>query len=98
MIKDQITKEKVEDYLKKTEDALTKITIAVPERSHYRKIAEDFMVMANSYFSDAKHFFESENYINAFACVNYAHGWLDAGARMGLFDVDLDDVLFTLAE
>lgn len=98
MLKDQITKEKIEGYLKKTQDALAKIKIAAPERSHYRKIAEDFLVMANSYFSDAKHFFESENYINAFACVNYAHGWLDAGARMGLFDVESDDVLFTLAE
>jgi hypothetical protein len=98
MLKDQITKEKIEDYLKKTEDALDKIKIAAPERAHLRKIAEDFLVMANSYYSDAKHFFESENYLNAFACVNYAHGWLDAGARMGLFDVGSDDVLFTLAE
>ena len=98
MLKDQITKEKIEDYLKKTQDALAKIKIASPERSHFRKIADDFLVMANSYFSDAKHFFESENYINAFACVNYSHGWLDAGARMGLFDVDSDDVLFNLAE
>jgi len=36
--------------------------------------------------------------VNAFACLNYAHGWLDAGARLGLFDVDGDNVLFTVDE
>jgi len=24
----------------------------------------------------------------AFASVNYAHGWLDAGARLGFWDID----------
>ena len=41
---------------------------------------------------------EKGDLVNAFASVNYAHGWLDAGARLGLFDVGLDDKLFTLAE
>ncbi len=36
--------------------------------------------------------------MNAFAAVNYAHGWLDAGARLGVFDVGADDRLFTLLE
>lgn len=54
--------------------------------------------MAKAYFEDAKHFFDEEDYVNAFACVNYAHGWLDAGARLGLFDVGEDDELFTLYE
>ena len=64
----------------------------------HRKQAENFLEMAQSYFSDANHFYEEGDYVNAFACVNYAHGWLDAGARFGLFDVDSDDRLFTLAE
>ena len=93
-----ISKEKIEDYLGKTERALSKVKIAAPERSHARKIAEDFFNMASSYFSDAKHFFENGKYVDAFACVNYAHGWLDAGARLGLFDVGCDDELFTLSE
>jgi hypothetical protein len=95
---DKITKEKLEDYLSKTQRALDKLKVVAPERSHSRKIAEDFLTMANSYFSDAKHFFEKGEYVDAFACVNYSHGWLDAGARLGLFDVGSDDFLFTLAE
>jgi len=54
--------------------------------------------MAQAYYNDARHFYDKGDYINAFACVNYAHGWLDAGARLGIFDVDGDDKLFTLAE
>jgi hypothetical protein len=54
--------------------------------------------MAEAYFKDANHFFAEGDFVNAFACVNYAHGWLDAGARLGLFDVGRDDVLFTLSE
>ena len=91
-------REKCQKDLGTTGRALEKVRIAVPPRSHYRKAAEDFLGMARSYFSDAKHFLEKDDLVNAFACVNYAHGWLDAGARLGLFDVGLDDKLFTLAE
>lgn len=52
--------------------------------------------MAKAYYSDALHFYENDDYVSAFACVNYAHAWLDAGARIGLFDVGTDDNLFTL--
>jgi hypothetical protein len=54
--------------------------------------------MATSYYSDALHFRSVGDFINAFASVNYAHGWLDCGARIGLFDVGEDDKLFTLYE
>jgi len=47
---------------------------------------------------DARSFAREGNYVNAYGAVNYAHGWIDAGARLGLFDVDEDDSLFTLAE
>lgn len=93
-----ISKEKLVDYLGKTERALAEVKLTAPERSHAKKIAEDFLNMASSYFSDAKHFFEKGEYVDAFACVNYAHGWLDAGVRFGLFDVGCDDELFTLSE
>lgn len=52
--------------------------------------------MAESYYADAKHFYEKGKYVDAFACVNYAHGWLDAGVRFGIFDGGGDDKLFTL--
>src|SRR2546427_2825694 len=54
--------------------------------------------MARAYLEDATHFRERGELEKALANVNYAHGWLDAGARVGLFDVGGDDQLFTLSE
>jgi hypothetical protein len=95
---DTITIERVEKYITLTSDALTKLRIAAPDRSFNKKLAEDFLTMARSYFEDAKEFARKGDLTNAFACVNYAHGWLDSGARIGLFDVGGDDQLFTLYE
>jgi len=93
-----VEKEKVREYIKKTEKALNKIEMVQPERSHFKGLAEDFLEMVDAYYRDSKHFYEKGDYVNAFACINYAHGWLDAGARLGLFDTGGDDQLFTLAE
>jgi hypothetical protein len=95
---EELTQETVLKDLDLTERAIAKAKIIAPRKSYAYRIAEDFMTMATSYFKDAKHFYEHGKYVNAFACVNYAHGWLDAGARLGVFDVDEDSRLFTLAE
>jgi hypothetical protein len=92
----ELTDAKIEKYLDITARALAKVKVAPPKPSHLHDIAEDFLGMATSYHKDAKHFAAAGDYVNAFACVNYAHGWLDAGARLGLWDVGGDDVLFTL--
>jgi len=91
-------KAKTEKDIGTTKRALDKLKIIAPARSHLRKMAEDCLSMARAYYNDARHFYEKGDYVNAFACVNYAHGWLDAGARLGIFDVGGDDKLFTLAE
>ena len=39
-----------------TERALAKAKTAPPEKSHLRKVAEDFLSMARAYYDDAKHF------------------------------------------
>ena len=98
MERSEITREHLSSYLEKTRTALGKVRIAAPEPSHHRKLADDFLGMAKAYFDDANHFLENGDLVNAFACVNYSHGWLDAGARLGLFDVGRDDKLFTLSE
>jgi len=95
---DTISEERIDKYLEITKKALEKLRIAAPEKSYGRRLADDFLEMAASYYNDAKHFRESGDLVTAFAAVNYAHGWLDCGARIGLFDVGGDDVLFTLFE
>jgi hypothetical protein len=92
-----LTAEHVEDYLERTAAALKKLRVVTPTRSHLDVVASDFLEMAESYHSDGWHFYRQGDLVSAFACVSYAHGWLDAGARLGLWDVDEDDQLFTLA-
>lgn len=95
---DKITSDKLSKYFDVTGRALKKVKIIkkTPHELNWEKAAEDFLNMAKCYYDDAKHFEKKGDIVNAFACLNYAHGWLDAGARLGLFDVDGDDVLFTV--
>ncbi len=94
MIK-EVTQEKLAKYFDVTSRALKKVKI--PELSpEDRKKAEDFLDMAKRYFEDAKHFKDKGDWVTAFAALNYAHGWLDAGARIGLFDAGHDSELFTV--
>ena len=83
----EITEEKLDKYLSVTEKALAVVKINVPKTSELYKTASDFLDMATRYFNDAKHFKEKDDYVSAFAAVNYAHAWLDAGARMKIFDI-----------
>ncbi len=77
---------RLDKYFDITGRALEKVRNADKDRERIRD-ASDFLDMASRYFSDAKHFREKDNYVLALAAVNYAHAWLDAGARIGLFKV-----------
>ena len=91
-----ITEEKLTKYFDVTSRALKKAKIAKPGKIEWQKAAEDFLDMAKRYYEDAKHFRDKGDVVTAFAALNYAHGWLDAGARLGLFDVGHDSELFTV--
>lgn len=93
---DKITDEKLDKYFDVTNRAINKVKLVDSVKIDAKKMAEDFLDMAKRYFSDAKYFRDKKDYVNAFAALNYAHGWLDAGVRIGLFDVDFDNELFTV--
>ncbi|MDO8642579.1 MAG: DUF357 domain-containing protein [Candidatus Woesearchaeota archaeon] len=88
----QITNERLEKYVRITGEALAKAK-AAPQLK--KAEAADVLDMAQRYYDDALHFKQKGEIVNAFACLNYAHGWLDAGARLGLFKVN-DSRLFTV--
>jgi len=89
----EVTDEKLQKYFKITEEALRKLEIAVHEKSLLHAVAKDFLTMARSYFEDAKYYYEKGDYVTAFAALNYAHGFIDAGVRLGVFKGE-DDRLF----
>lgn len=96
MAHDRITQEKLDKYFEVTGEALSKVSIAEECVVDWKKAAEDFLDMAKRYYSDAGYFREKGDVVNAFAALSYSHGWLDAGARLGLFDVRHDSRLFTV--
>jgi len=91
----EITDEKLEKYFDITGRALKKAEENISKDDSKKDSAIEFLDMAKRYFNDAKYFKEKDDYVNAFAALSYAHGWLDAGARIKLFDVH-DSKLFTV--
>ncbi len=92
-MEDKITKEKLEKYFKLTSKALEKAKQSIiPGKEDY---AKEIIEMVSNYLSDAKHFEEKGDLVNAFAALNYAHGWLDSGVRLDVFETK-DDKLFTV--
>jgi uncharacterized protein len=88
-----VTRKKLDAYFAITKEALDKAKRALDNSR--KESADDFLDMAQRYFDDAFYFMEKGEWVTAFAALNYAHGWLDAGARIGLFQVK-DSRLFTV--
>lgn len=55
-------------------------------------IADDFYGMAESYYKDGSHFLSTGDRVNALVCFSYGHAWLDAGVRLGIFNVTKRDL------
>jgi len=92
----EVTKEKLAKYFDTTKRALDKVKIGKERTFNWKEKAEDFLDMAQRYYKDAEYYANKGEVVVAFAALNYAHGWLDAGARLGLFDVGGDNELFTV--
>ncbi|SFG03927.1 hypothetical protein SAMN04488063_1222 [Halopelagius inordinatus] len=88
--------EKTDRYEEMLADALAAADVAVPEGTPLAEAAEECREMARSYLEDGRHFRDADDWVNALASFSYGYGWLDAGVRMGLFDVPDDSHLFTM--
>ncbi|MCL4314322.1 MAG: DUF357 domain-containing protein [Candidatus Thermoplasmatota archaeon] len=83
-------------YLAMADSAIEKVREYGPKDSFIETISRDYMKMITGYISDAHFFFEKGDYVRCLSAVNYAYGWIDAGARFGILDVQGDHVNFTL--
>ena len=86
----------LERYLRLTREALATVGPGTPDRSFLRGGSDDLLSMARAYLADAEHFAAVGDRDRALAAVSYAHGWLDAGVRLGLLDGRGDGTRFTL--
>lgn len=90
----EISEEKLDKYFKISKEAIDMVLDKGLDETRLEE-AKDALDMAQRYHEDAKHFKKQGEWTTAFAALNYAHGWLDAGARLGLFKVK-DSRLFTV--
>jgi len=88
--------EKTDRYGELLAEALDAASVAPPQGSPLHDAALDCEEMARSYLDDGRHFREADDPVNALAAYSYGHAWLDAGARIGLFDVPAEGHLFTV--
>ena len=90
---DKITSTKIKKY-----KILTKKALAIAKNSVIKEkktYAQEIFDMVENYIADAEHFEKKGDLVNAFAAINYAHGWIDSGVRLDIFDVK-DNKLFTI--
>jgi len=93
-MKNEISREKLDRYFDLTTRGLAECRKAVVVGRE--SDAEEIFDMVSNYLSDAGHFdSEKGDMVLAFAALNYAHGWLDCGVRLGVFEVS-DRDLFTV--
>lgn len=92
-MENKITREKLEKYFDLTTKALKQVKKNIVKEK--KKEAKEIIDMVSNYLSDAEYFRKKGDFVNSFAALNYAHGWLDAGVRLEIFDVR-DSKLFTI--
>lgn len=88
--------EKTNRYERLLSEALDAAEIAAPTDTPMGEAAVDCREMARSYLEDGRHFKDEDDFVNALASFSYGHAWLDAGARIGVFDVPREGHLFTV--
>ena len=92
-----VSLERINKYLDLTSKALVKVSIIDDVGTDNYAKAQDIIEMVKAYHSDAKFFLDEGRGSDAFAAVNYAHGWIDCGVRLGYLDGKGDWQLFTLS-
>jgi len=87
--------EKTDRYERLLADALAAAEAVAPADTPLGEAAAECREMATSYLDDGRHFRAEDDLVNALASFSYGYGWLDAGVRVGLFEVPDDTDLFT---
>lgn len=88
--------EKTDRYESLLAEALATAEPVPASGSPLGQAAREFEEMAAAYLEDGRHFRDDGDLVNALAAFSYGHAWLDAGARLGVFDVPREGELFTV--
>ena len=75
--------EKAERYGRMLSDAVESVKVVEDTDE-----ADEFHELARSYLEDGRHFLDEDDEVNALAAFSYGHAWLDAGVRVGFFEME----------
>lgn len=90
---DRISEEKLKKYREITKRALEEIKNNIIKGKE--RYAKEIIEMVDNYLNDAEYFYLKKDFVNSFAALNYAYGWIDSGVRLDIFNVK-DNKLFTI--
>jgi len=76
------SKKRLEKEFRQIDDVLDKIKVV-----KNNKLAEEFLDTAKRYRADAEYFANKKDLMGAFGALNYAFGWMDAGLKIGIFEL-----------
>jgi len=79
--------EKSGRYEKLLKDALFGAHIVPEASSHLIIVAKDYLLMAESYYTDGVHFLKGDDPVNALVAFSYGHAFIDAGVRLGVLSL-----------
>ncbi|MBI2672096.1 DUF357 domain-containing protein [Candidatus Woesearchaeota archaeon] len=85
-MENKVTEERLEKYFELTEEAYKKAKDS-KQKTNLGNAREKILDMVKRYIDDAHYFKNKNDIVTAFASLSYAHGFLDAGALLGIFDV-----------
>ncbi len=85
-MKNEVTEERLSTYFRLTEEAYKKAAES-KDKINLDNARDKILDMVKRYIDDAYHFKKKGDIVTAFSALSYAHGLLDAGALLGVFDV-----------
>lgn len=82
-----------DDLKERTEREISmmeKVFRALSVKDDENKLSSEFFDMSSNYFNDSKFFMEKKDYIRAFEAIVISWAYIDAGIKIGLFEVPVD--------
>ena len=82
-----------DDLKERTEREISmmeKVFRALSVKDDENKLSSEFFDMSSNYFNDSKFFMEKKDYIRAFEAIVISWAYIDAGIKVGLFEVPID--------
>lgn len=84
---DNVIDKKLIENLGIIKEILAKAKLAPENLNIMDSTKKEFMEIIEEHIDNAENFLKNDDFIKSFTSLSYAQGWLDAGAKVGIFDL-----------